>query len=204
MKFLINYLSIIMILVLSTKSFASDYFITDQCRVFMLEREIDPSAIIVNGKDIFYQPTFKREGTEDIILRVVDFGVTHFGGMYASYQDASIVHCWPAFTRITGVLLEKNKYFYEPIGNHVVDAYKIHLHRHIYRGPGDIASKIETIYFVGRDYKTVFLKEVFIGDTHEYPSPWFVNYLTLEEANEFIKEYEFDSFVWHGKEYNVE
>ena len=34
-----------------------------------------------------------------------------------------------------------------------------------------------------------FLKEVFIGDTHEYPSPWFVNYLTLEEANEFIKEY---------------
>ncbi len=28
-------------------------------------------------------------------------------------------------------------------------------------------------------------------------------YLTLEEANEFIKYYEFDSFEWHGQMYDV-
>ena len=97
----------------------------------------------------------------------------------------------------------KKRVFYELIGNKVVDAYKIHLHIHVYSGPGALASKIETIYFVDRDYNTLYLKEIFIGDTHEYPSPWFKNYLTLEEANEFIKYYEFDSFEWHGQMYDV-
>lgn len=196
-------LLIILSVIFSAQTSASEYNITDQCQVFMLEREVEPSSIVIDDEEGFYVPIFRRNGTEEIFLETVSFGIPQFEGMYASYKGESIVHCWPAFSYVTGVLVEKNEYFYEPIGNKVVDAYKIHLHIHVYSGPGALASKIETIYFVDRDYNTLYLKEIFIGDTHEYPSPWFKNYLTLEEANEFIKYYEFDSFEWHGQMYDV-
>ena len=104
------------------------------------------------------------------------------------------------FTYVTAILLEKTDLYYEPLGNYTSKAIKVHLHLHVYRGPGDLASKLETIYFV---HKSSFLKEILIGDTHEYPSPWFINYLTLEEARIFFKQYEFDSFEWKGKKFNL-
>ena len=79
----------------------------------------------------------------------------------------------------------------------------MHLHLHVYSGPDSVASKIETIYFINRKYNPTYLKEIINGDVYEYPSPWFMNYLTFEEANEFIKNYEFEIFEWHGKEYKV-
>ena len=41
------------------------------------------------------------------------------------------------------------------------------------------------------------------GDTNEFPSPWFINYLNLEEAKEFMREYRFKTFEWHGQMYQV-
>ena len=186
------------------QSWGFDHTITDKCRILMLEREIDPSLITINQGKNFYEPVFNREGTEDIILRTVNFGTLEFEGIYASLKDESVVHCWPSFSRVTGILLERNKFFYEPIGDeNLVDAHKVHLHLHVDKGPGRIASKIETIYFVGKELKYVFFKEVMTGDTNEFPSPWFINYLNLEEAKEFMREYRFKTFEWHGQMYQV-
>ena len=183
---------------------ASDFSITDQCRILILQREVDQSLITIDQVNDFYEPVFNREGTEDIILRTVNFGTLEFEGIYASLKDESVVHCWPSFSRVTGILLERNEFFYEPIGDeNLVDAHKVHLHLHVDKGPGRIASKIETIYFVGKDLKYVFFKEVMTGDTNEFPSPWFINYLNLEEAKEFMREYRFETFEWHGQMYQV-
>ena len=98
-------------------SVASEYTITDQCYKLMLQKKVDKSAINIVLDKEFYKPIFKREGTEGVRLKVVDFGIPQFEGLYASYNGKEILHCWSSFSRVTAVLIEKNKFFYEPIHN---------------------------------------------------------------------------------------
>ena len=61
----------------------------------MLEMDIDSSSISIINEDNFFKPTFKRIGTENVILKSVDFGIPQFDGMYVSYNNENIIHCWP-------------------------------------------------------------------------------------------------------------
>ena len=196
-------LKILIIILLSMPSLASELVISEQCKTAMIENELDQSSVIIEDYFSHVYPIFRRNGTDDVLLKRVFFGIHQFDGIQIHYKDKSIIHCWPYNIRLSALLMEITKNYYLPLKNETEDALKVHFHLHTYTGPGSVVSKIDTAFFSDNDYRGVYIKQSIFGDTHEYPSPWFLNYLTLEEANKFIKSYALEYFEWRGKEYNV-
>ena len=179
------------------------YNFSETCKTHMNEREVKASKIIVDEKKIPYDPLiFKRKGTEAVEIKKVDFGVPQFSGVHISYKNDNIIICWPEFTYPTAILMTTNNNYYLPVINDTVNVVKVHFHLHVSCGSSCNYSKIETIYFpIG---EKPYLEEVFRGSNYEYPTPWFVDTLTFNEAYAFFNSYEFDYFDWRGKSYILE
>ena len=176
--------------------------ITEFCEKEVIKLEGSLDSIKIGNEEDFPWLVMKRKGLEEVEIRPVDFGVAFFDEVYISYKDNHIIHCWPPFTYPEAILVEKYDYYFHPIQNRQETVIKVHFLLRINCGLPCTNSKIESFYFFEDGFIDFY--EVLQGTVHEFPSPWFMGYLTFKEAYKFAKYHDLGIFEWNGKLYTVD
>ena len=184
-------------------------YLSDNCKKKLKSFKVEnPSYDLFNlaEKDLYLPVILKRKGTKDVQIEPVSFkqaNLHRIHGLKFNWNNQSIIDCRSFYHSPMISLVEE----YEYIDSETTEpnnAVKISTLYFVNCGVPCHLSEVNSTVIAENNYYFPYVVDEISSPVFEYPSQWFVDYLTLKELYQFMKTPDgFESFQWRGKIYNT-